>query len=418
MEIVVGTYEELLLGFRLEREIDFKYRLEASFTDHSHMGCIRTVAISRQGILASGSSDEMIRIYNLRTRSEMGALAHHEGTITGLSFHGKKHMLSSSEDGSLAVWKIGRWECLRSLRGHKDVVTDFSVHPSGKLALSVSKDKTLRTWNLITGKCAYTSNIKFIAEFLLWSPAGDKYLLINGNTINIYNVETAELMQNIQCGSRICCALFLRDSVLAVGGEGGDIHLFDIDDNKHITKFSTETNRVKGMCVCHYEDQEWLLTVSSDGAVQGWTILEQEGKWETKKQFSHDCSFRPTCVAVFTPSSVIKEHTNEEGITNQQQQEVIAHEESRSVDEDQTSHSKRKIVVEQESDSPDMKKRVKFDSTGNKGEFVKMKKKNKKKNIEISFEKDSDKHKKKKKKSIDKAQKAKKIEPDKKLQLF
>ena len=37
---------------------------------------------------------------------------------------------------------------------------DFAVHPSGKMALSVSKDRTLRTWNLMTAKCAYVTNIK------------------------------------------------------------------------------------------------------------------------------------------------------------------------------------------------------------------------------------------------------------------
>ena len=36
----------------------------------------------------------------------------------------------------------------------------ISIHPSGKLALSAGKDKTLRTWNLMTAKAAYITNIK------------------------------------------------------------------------------------------------------------------------------------------------------------------------------------------------------------------------------------------------------------------
>ena len=39
-------------------------------------------------------------------------------------------------------------------------VYDFAIHPTGKMALSVSKDKTMKTWNLMTGRCAYTTNIK------------------------------------------------------------------------------------------------------------------------------------------------------------------------------------------------------------------------------------------------------------------
>lgn len=39
------------------------------------------------------------------------------------------------------------------------VVTCLAVHPSGKMALSVGKDHTLRTWNLVKGRPAYTTNL-------------------------------------------------------------------------------------------------------------------------------------------------------------------------------------------------------------------------------------------------------------------
>ena len=38
------------------------------------------------------------------------------------------------------------------LSGHKEAITSISIHPSGKLALSVSKDNTLKLWNLVQGK--------------------------------------------------------------------------------------------------------------------------------------------------------------------------------------------------------------------------------------------------------------------------
>lgn len=42
----------------------------------------------------------------------------------------------------------------------RNSVNCISIHPSGKMALSVSKDKTLRTWNLIKGRSAYVTNMK------------------------------------------------------------------------------------------------------------------------------------------------------------------------------------------------------------------------------------------------------------------
>lgn len=45
--------------------------------------------------------------------------------------------------------------------GHKAAVSSVAVHPSGKLAMSVSvKDGTLRTWNMVTGRVCYIKNLK------------------------------------------------------------------------------------------------------------------------------------------------------------------------------------------------------------------------------------------------------------------
>ena len=52
------------------------------------------------------------------------------------------------------------------------IITFFnqlSVHPSGVLALSVSKDKTLKTWSLITGRAVHTVNLQSLPDLLVLS---------------------------------------------------------------------------------------------------------------------------------------------------------------------------------------------------------------------------------------------------------
>ena len=79
-----------------------------------------------------------------------------------MEFHGNSHLFSSSDNGTICVWDTRNWECEKTLKGHKDAVHCISVHPLGKMLLSVSKDKTLRTWNLIKGRCAYVTNLKSV----------------------------------------------------------------------------------------------------------------------------------------------------------------------------------------------------------------------------------------------------------------
>jgi WD40 repeat protein len=55
------------------------------------------------------------------------------------------------QDFTLCIWRVYDWQCVHILGGHKDTIHDFSIHPTGKMALSVSKDHTLKLWNLVQG---------------------------------------------------------------------------------------------------------------------------------------------------------------------------------------------------------------------------------------------------------------------------
>ena len=56
------------------------YSIRPKFTDNSHIGYIKAIAAS-PSFLASGSTDETIHLYNLRTNTELGTLLQHDGKI-------------------------------------------------------------------------------------------------------------------------------------------------------------------------------------------------------------------------------------------------------------------------------------------------------------------------------------------------
>lgn len=147
-------------------------QLVPAYSYEAHVGSVTAVAISGD-TLVSGGADEFIksdislfyltchcvsrgvasqwccRVYDLAKRVERGNLMGHEGTITALTFFGASHLLSGSEDGAVMVWDASSWDCKKVLRGHSAAVESVSIHPSGKLALSVGRDCTLQVWNLL-----------------------------------------------------------------------------------------------------------------------------------------------------------------------------------------------------------------------------------------------------------------------------
>jgi len=64
--------------------------------------------------------------------------------------------VSSSLDKTLKVWDLNTGKCFSTLKGHQSSLNAIAVTPDGKRAVSGSSDKTLKVWNLDTGECLTT----------------------------------------------------------------------------------------------------------------------------------------------------------------------------------------------------------------------------------------------------------------------
>jgi hypothetical protein len=91
-------------------------RLPSAFAVDAHIGSVRCVASSHGGKwLASGGSDENIRVYDMRKTKMFGVLHKHTSSVTSLEFFGDSHLISAAEDGSLLVWAAANWQCVFEL---------------------------------------------------------------------------------------------------------------------------------------------------------------------------------------------------------------------------------------------------------------------------------------------------------------
>ena len=184
VRIIVGSYEKVLCGvdarfdtqstekvtsFKVSSDGQNKLNLSPVYMFSAHTGAIKCLAANDR-YLVSGGSDEIIkyaptplfsnnRIYDLKKRKDLGSLVQHNGAITALQFYSRTHLLSASEDGTICIWRTRDWECMATMKGHKGRVNGLCVHPTGKIAVSVGKDKALRLWNLMTGRKASANKL-------------------------------------------------------------------------------------------------------------------------------------------------------------------------------------------------------------------------------------------------------------------
>ncbi|KAF1430192.1 p21-activated protein kinase-interacting protein 1-like, partial [Spheniscus humboldti] len=367
MELVAGCYEQVLFGFAARPAEP--WTVVPDFTHHAHSASLSAVAVNNRYVV-TGSRDETIQIYDMKKKIEHGALLQHNGTITCLEFYGTAHLLSGAEDGLICIWNTKRWECLKSIKAHKGHVTSLSIHPSGKLALSVGTDKTLRTWNLVEGRSAFIKNLKQNAHIIKWSPDGERYVTVTTNKVDIYKLDTASITGTITTEKRVSSLRFITDSILAIAGDDEIIRFYSCDSQKCLCEFKAHENRIKDIYSFEKEGQHVIVTASSDGYIKMWSLDLNKIKDVPSLLCEVNTKARLTCLAVWLDqASEMKENSDKAATSSQANEDekssIVRKNKVFWTDKsDKTVKRKRKITPEkQKLEAPLRKKKKKWNSS-------------------------------------------------------
>ncbi|ESO08080.1 hypothetical protein HELRODRAFT_190875 [Helobdella robusta] len=317
MEVIAGTYSHLIFGYEVKPNEEGKLKFSTSFTNDSHAGVVKCLTVNRRGFLASGSADESIRLFSLKgRRCEIGSLCQHNGSIVSLKFFKNSYLFSASEDGTIAIWKVNSWDCLKVLK-HKEALTDFAIHPSGKLLLSLTKGRTLQTWNLLSGRRAFVTNLKQVGEMIWFSNDGNRFVIVMGNNIDIYTTADALIAHSYNHTSRISSTVFLNNEILLVGDEGGVVNFLDVTACKLTHQLKTNTVRVKAMqCIQQSSSSSLssstLFISSSDGYVKLYDVTIENKIVTTSFVTGVVTPHRWLCMAVYDANGKEEEEEDEE----------------------------------------------------------------------------------------------------------
>ncbi|XP_017115031.1 p21-activated protein kinase-interacting protein 1-like [Drosophila elegans] len=304
IEIIVGTYEEYLLGYQLSASPEeaapaaAKLKLKQTFADKSHAGSIKSVAVQGPWV-ASGGSDDRIFVYDMRTRKQSQILLSHAGTVNTLQFSPDlTHLLSGSADGHMIATRVGSWSIEGDWKkAHAgQPVTHISCHPSSKLALSLGGDQVLNTWNLVKGRVAYKTNLKSKTtlgsqpDCLSWSTQGDHFTLSGPLCLEIWDIKSAHVVRRCKMPAKPICVAWLDGNECLAGLENGSIAWISLNDEEEASPIiiAAHEARVKAMAYLN----ESLATVSSAGEIKVWRIDLEERELEEIASTNMDC--RPT----------------------------------------------------------------------------------------------------------------------------
>ncbi|ERF74014.1 hypothetical protein EPUS_03829 [Endocarpon pusillum Z07020] len=259
-------------------------------TLEGHSGSVGTIAFSPDGkILASGSSDETVQLWDARSGAALQKLSH-LGSVSAVAFSPNGRTLASgSKDTTIKLWDPASGVVLQTLEGHlESVLTVAFLPPDGETLVSGSRDGTVKLWDAGSGVLLQTLSYPDRVSAMAFSLDGKMlaFGLEEHNRVQLWDIRSGTTL-TLSHSWRVSVIAFSPDSKTLASVSLDGIKLWDVRSGVALQML--ESYSEDGLTIAFSPDGKTLASGWEDRTIELWDT-ESGVKLQTLQGYSNAVS--------------------------------------------------------------------------------------------------------------------------------
>lgn len=199
----------------------------------------------------------------------------HQGEVNAIAFSPDgQEIASGSDDKTIKVWNLNTGKAIRTLTGHSNWVYTVAISPDGKNIVSGSKDNTIKIWNLNTGKELRTlrGHSSFVNSVAI-TPNGQQ--IVSGSydkTIKVWNLNTGQELRTFKghVSEVLTVAISPDGQQIVSGSTDRTIKVWNLNTGQAVRTLKGHVGDVNSIAIS--SNGQEIVSVSDDKSIKLWNL--------------------------------------------------------------------------------------------------------------------------------------------------
>ena len=258
-------------------EINITYNLTYNVTTLiGHLWGINSISFTPDGnVLASGSSDKTIRLWQVSNGSLLQILTGHSDQVMSVVFSPDgKTLAGGGWDKTIKFWSTNNGSLIKTLTTIDDI-SSIAFSPDGGKIVSGSYGFTIQLWQINQDSSIYVitdynGNVQCVA----FSPDGNEFAASRGiGLIQLWRTSDGSLERTLtDHTSSISSVVFSPDGNILAGGTFKTVQLWRVSDGILLKTFTGHSGQVKS--VVFSPDGNKLVSGGGDQTIKVWRVSD------------------------------------------------------------------------------------------------------------------------------------------------